>query len=57
MAKKGQGNDVGYRGESYEVYSVEAQNTQFEASYEYASGNRTAKSKSKVNDQKGKREQ
>ncbi|WP_179295486.1 hypothetical protein [Bacillus sp. FJAT-45350] len=47
---KNKTEDTGHRGESYEVYSVDANKTQFEASYEFASGNRTANSKSKVND-------
>ncbi|WP_165763876.1 hypothetical protein [Halalkalibacter urbisdiaboli] len=50
MTNQKSGNDVGTRGESFHVYSVDARKTDFEASYEYASGNRTAKSRSKVND-------
>ncbi len=45
-------NDVGYRGESYKVYSAKASETDFEASYEFASGNKTAKSRTNINNKK-----
>ena len=45
--QKHKNNDVGHRGESYQVYSAKATETEFEASYEFASGNKTSKSTKK----------
>ncbi|WP_216827735.1 hypothetical protein [Alkalihalobacterium elongatum] len=40
-------NDVGHRRKNYQVYSVKATETEFEASYEFASGNKISKSNKK----------
>ncbi len=45
MMAKERTEDTGHRDESYEVKSVPANQTKFEASYEYASGNETNKRK------------
>lgn len=42
-----QNEQTGHRGESYEVYSAKANETEFEASYEYASGNKSSASRKK----------